>query len=345
MRGLPVKTRLLQCVCCLLVIGGLSASAVRTTAEPGLSADSAEAASGSPGVIVPTPSGTPGTPGAQGAPGTAAPAAPTDSAGAPGLDASTGQAAAPADAAPSDAPPADDTAQDESLKGKPVVSSQGLGPAGVPGSWHLAFDEEFNTLNPAVWTPYWFRDCHPESKMNGVKTCSSNVTVANGEAVLQLSDSESGGLLSTNPKDGVPGHVGFQYTTGYVEARIYFPGTCSGGTDNWPAWWTTGQKFPSTGEIDIAEPLEGIATSVYHAEGRDIAKSVLGCWAGNYHTYGVLRKIGANDIYFDGKLVFSYSTTDGNAPHYLILNVGLWGDRQTLGPDGAVRVDWVRAWQ
>lgn len=264
----------------------------------------------------------------------------------PGLDASTGQAAAPAEAAPSAAPPADDAAQDDSLKGKSVVSSQGLAPAGVPGSWHLVFDEEFNTLNPAVWTPYWFNDCDPKSKMNGVKTCSSNVTVANGEAVIQLSDAESGGLLSTNPKDGVPGHVGFQYTTGYVEARIYFPGTCSGGIHNWPAWWTTGQSYPKTGEIDIAEPLAGNMSTVYHsASGGELGSAIVGCWAGGYHTYGVHRMAGINDIYFDGRRVYSYSSQDGNAPHYLLLNVGLNPNQGTFGPVGAIKVDWVRAWQ
>ncbi len=226
-----------------------------------------------------------------------------------------------------------------------MVVDKAAGPVGPPGPWQLVFDEEFNTLNHAVWTPYWFRDCNPASKKNGVKTCSRNVTVVNGEARLQLSDPSSGALLSTNPKDGAPGHAGFEYTTGYVEARIFFPGTCSGGIDNWPAWWTTGQDFPATGEIDIAEPLKGTMSTVYHSADADPAKWFIGCYGGGFHTYGVHRKAGSNDIYFDGKLVFSYSTTDGNAPHYLILNVGLWGDRQTLGPAGAVRVDWVRAWQ
>ncbi|WP_370874471.1 family 16 glycosylhydrolase [Pseudarthrobacter defluvii] len=167
----------------------------------------------------------------------------------------------------------------------------------------------------------------------------------NGEARLQLSDPSSGSLLSTNPKDGVPGHAGFEYTTGYVEARIFFPGTCSGGIDNWPAWWTTGQDFPATGEIDIAEPLKGTMSTVYHSPSGHPAKWFIGCYGGGFHIYGVHRKVGSNDVYFDGKLVFSYATNDGNAPHYLILNVGLWGDRQTLGPAGAVKVDWVRAWQ
>ncbi|MET4134848.1 hypothetical protein [Pseudarthrobacter sp. PvP090] len=134
------------------------------------------------------------------------------------------------------------------------------------------------------WTPYWFNDCNPKSVMNNVKTCSRNVRVANGEAVLQLTDAESGALLSTNPKDGAPGHAGFEFTSGFAEARIYFPGTCSSRIPNWPAWWTVGQRFPHTGEIDIAEALSGDMWSVYHsAEGKK-SRNVPDCLAGAYHS-------------------------------------------------------------
>lgn len=322
--------RLLQFVCCLLVLAGLSGSAVRGQESLDAAQPPAQAAEEFAPVPDEDPTAGPPVPDSTGgdAREAVAPEGGTETSG--GADGTAGQDAA---------------VDGKAVKGTPVVEDQAAAPAGPPGSWRLVFDEEFDALNPAVWTPYWFRDCHPESKKNGVKTCSSNVSVVNGEARLQLSDPASGALLSTNPKDGAPGHAGFEYTSGYVEARIFFPGTCSGGIDNWPAWWTVGQNFPDTGEIDIAEPLKGTMSTVYHSPGGHPAKWFIGCFAGGFHTYGVHRKAGSNDIYFDGKLVFSYPTTDGNAPHYLILNVGLWGDRQTLGPAGAVRVDWVRAWQ
>ena len=322
--------RLVQVLCCLLVLAGLSGSAIRLQ-------DPVDASS---------PGQDPSVPAADPLAGQA-PSDPKD--GAPQQAAAPGGTAAqPPEAeggGKADDSPVGAGGDDASAKGTPVVASKEAGPLGPPGPWQLVLDEEFDTLNTSLWTPYWFRDCHPGSTKNGVKTCSGNVKVENGNAVLQLSDSQSGALLSTNPKDGVPGHVGFQYTTGYVEARIYFPGTCSGGIHNWPAWWTTGQKFPSTGEIDIAEPLEGTMTTVYHSTDSDPAKWFVGCYAGGYHTYGVHRKVGVNDIYFDGKLEFSYATNDGNAPHYLILNVGIWADKKTLGPAGAFKVDWVRAWK
>jgi hypothetical protein len=258
---------------------------------------------------------------------------------------------------PTEAPPPDngadtsveaetgDPAGADLLTVAPVLDTTHRVPLGVGGPWNLVFDEEFDTLNTTFWTPYWFNDCNPKSVMNNVKTCSSNVQVVNGEAVLQLTDSESGALLSTNPKDGVPGHSGFEFTSGFVEARIYFPGTCSSRIPNWPAWWTVGQRFPHTGEIDIAEALAGDMWSVYHSAEGSKKRLNSDCLAGAYHTYGLHRKAGANDIYYDGRRVHSYATSDGNSPHYLLLNVGVAEGSQMFGKRGSMRVDYVRAWQ
>ncbi|NUT71657.1 family 16 glycosylhydrolase [Pseudarthrobacter sp. C4D7] len=326
--------RLLQVLCCVLVVAGLSGSAIRLQGPPEDSAPGQEA----------SVSGSAPTQGTE-IPDSTGGAAAGQPAGPGGADSPAAQPPAAVEPDKPGEAAADGPVSESPAQGAPVVASRSVGPLGPPGQWSLVLDEEFDTLNTSLWTPYWFRDCHPGSTKNGVKTCSSNVKVENGNAVLQLSDSESGALLSTNPKDAVPGHVGFQYTTGYVEARIYFPGTCSEGIYNWPAWWTTGQKYPATGEIDIAEPLQGTMTTVYHSPENHPAKYFTGCYAGGYHTYGVHRKAGVNDIYFDGRLEFSYPTSDGNAPHYLLLNVGIWADQKTLGPAGAVKVDWVRAWQ
>jgi len=54
---------------------------------------------------------------------------------------------------------------------------------------------------------------------------------------------------------------------------------------------------------------------------------------------------GRNDVYFDGRLVRSYTTSDSAAPHFLIINVGYWSGSQVFGPAGAVRVDYVRVWK
>lgn len=329
-----MKRRSLPWLCCLLILAGLSASAAQTafplpppssdsgtTASKPAEADSADADASGADVPVESPPPDNGT------------GVPTE---APSPDSGADTLAGATSGSPDGA---------DSRAATPVLGTTQPAPLGVRGSWHLVFDDEFDILNTAVWTPYWFNDCNPKSVKNNVKTCSSNVRVANGEAVLQLSDAESGALLSTNPKDGVPGHAGFEFTTGYVEARIYFPGTCSSRIPNWPAWWTVGQQFPHTGEIDIAEALSGDVESVYHSADWSKSRQVSGCWAGEYHTYGLHRKAGDNDIYYDGRRVHSYASNDGNSPHYLILNVGVSGGPRIFGERGSVRVDYVRAWQ
>lgn len=44
-------------------------------------------------------------------------------------------------------------------------------------------------------------------------------------------------------RDSFQGRRGsFEFTTGYVEAGIYIPGSCPGLIQNWPAWWTAAVK-------------------------------------------------------------------------------------------------------
>ncbi|MBT2533499.1 glycoside hydrolase family 16 protein [Arthrobacter sp. ISL-48] len=180
--------------------------------------------------------------------------------------------------------------------------------------------------------------------MNKVTTSPANVSVSGGNLVLNLSSSTSGSLISTNPNGGAS--TGYQFTTGYVEARIKFPGD---GTNlyNWPAFWTTGQSWPANGENDIAEVLSGKMTVNYHSSsGSHNQGTVAGDWGNSFHTFGLDRKATSADVYFDGVKVKSYATDDGNAPQYLVLNVGASGSSPAAyGTASQVQVDYVRAWQ
>jgi hypothetical protein len=175
--------------------------------------------------------------------------------------------------------------------------------------------------------------------MNNTSTGPANVSVAGGILTLTLSSTSVGALISTNPAGGA--NPGFQMTYGYIEARILFAGqgsTC----DDWPAFWTDGQSWPTDGEIDIAEGL-GTLTSNYHSNaGANNSNTIPGNWCGSWHTYGVDREPGTNTIYWDGQPIRSYASNDNGSPQYIILNIG--SGQGTDAPGTTMQVDYVHAW-
>ena len=216
----------------------------------------------------------------------------------------------------------------------------------------LLFSEDFDgtTLDSSKWSQCWWPNAFPAAsdrcgRMNESTTAKSNVAVGGGVVTLTQTARDSGALIDTDPKQGRPG---FRFTEGYAEARVYFPG--SGETVfNWPAWWTVGADYDVHGENDIAEGL-GELTVNYHGPCAANHGQVPGVWVNGFHRYGLHRYRTAagetrSDVYYDGKLVKSYRVCDGNAPQYLIFNVGTKESRKRVyGPASQVKVDWVRVW-
>jgi hypothetical protein len=200
----------------------------------------------------------------------------------------------------------------------------------------VIFQDYFASLDTTKWAPDWFG---PNNVQNNVACNPANVSVFGGVAALKLSSHTAGALMSTNPNGGA--NPGFQFSYGYAEAKISFPGRGST-IYNWPAFWTNGQNWATDGEIDVAEGL-GTLTSNYHsAAGADNSGPVPGNWGGTWHTYGVNRQPGKNDIYWDGQLVRSYATYDAGSPHYLVLNNGRASGRAVIG--ATVRAQYVCVW-
>jgi hypothetical protein len=219
-------------------------------------------------------------------------------------------------------------------------------PVGSAETWALAFQDEFQAS--AVDTLRW--NTNEGKRQNGVTNRAANVSVSGGAALLTLSSDSSGAMLSTGPVDGV-GSAHYQLPVGgYAEARIYFAGPTDATYYNWPAWWTVGSRdWPKHGENDIAE-VAGWASPTrmscnYHGPGYDAGRTVSGNWANSYHVYGMWRRPGRTDIYYDGNPVCSFSTTDDGAPHSLVLNHGRYSSQSGVhGAASQVKVDYVRAW-
>lgn len=221
-----------------------------------------------------------------------------------------------------------------------AAGSGGVSPDGPAGPWKLVFDDEFDgtSLDLTKWSSSWFNG----GSMNNVTTSPANVSVAGGILSLKLSSSTVGACVTTNPNGGA--QTGFQFTYGYAEARVLFPG--SGSTiDNWPAWWTDGQSWPGDGEIDIAEGLGKLTTNYHNASGAFNSGPISGQWGGTWHVYGADWEAGTITIYWDGKVVHtltSAKTSITSSPQYLILNNGA-GHTADIG--ASLQVDYVRVWQ
>ncbi|HLI15346.1 MAG TPA: alkaline phosphatase family protein [Acidimicrobiales bacterium] len=243
----------------------------------------------------------------------------------------------------SSSPPSAPTSPTTAAAGAASASSSETPmPDGPGGTWRLVFDDEFNgsSLDTSKWAPDWFGN---GGSMNNVGTYSSNVSVANGVLSLKLASPSSGALVSTNPNGGAS--PGFQFTYGYAEARIWFPG--SGSTiDNWPAFWTDGQNWPADGEIDIAEGLGTLTSNYHNSSGAFNSNTIPGTWSAGWHTYGVDWEPGSITVYWDGKVVrtlTSATTSITSSPQYLVLNMGAGQGPTVTG--ASMLVDYVRVWQ
>jgi beta-glucanase (GH16 family) len=224
-------------------------------------------------------------------------------------------------------------------------------PEGRSGNWDLIFSDEFSgsSLDTSKWEPGWFGSGITQPVQSGELQCydSRQVTVSGGQLHLAAVERPTtcGGVNRRYVSGMVSSRGKFEYTHGYIEARIWMPGSSQNNTANWPAWWSNGHNWPGTGEIDVMEGLSGRAAWHYHWSGGANGGNVSGTWHEGWHTYAAHWEPGRIRWYFDGVLVGTHTTGVVNSPHYLILNyaVGSWGGPVVI--PATMRVDHVRVWK
>lgn len=241
------------------------------------------------------------------------------------------------------------------------AEAAGISPLGQTGNWDLIFSDEFdgNSLNLSKWEPSWFAGNNISKPVNAEEDgCydPAQVSVRDGKLLLSAVETTKPGCTnrSGQPARYASGLVNtrnsFTYTYGYIEARMYTPGS-NGNMWNWPAFWSNGTgKWPQTGEIDV---MEGLASRKpcwhYHYQnqnGEHVDQGGCVTWPDGtgWHTYAAHWEPGRVTYYYDGKQVATITEGVVNAKHYIILNNGI-NDRFGINVPATVEVDYVRVWQ
>lgn len=241
-----------------------------------------------------------------------------------------------------------------------------VGPAGTAGSWTLKFADEFSgsSLDLSKWRPNWFgsTDSSVTRPINDYEeSCYDPAQVKVSGGMLHLTatrlSSPKAGCTTKNGSQAsyasgmVMSQYDYNFTYGYIEARINIPGA-NGVPENWGAFWANGQNWPRTGEIDVMETLGGEPRWHFHyadsggahrsaGSGYDLISPKTG-----WHTFGALWEPGRITFYYDGKQVGTVTSGVTSQPMYLILNHGL--SNYISGPiktPSTMQVDYVRHWQ
>jgi hypothetical protein len=111
----------------------------------------------------------------------------------------------------------------------------------------------------------------------------------------------------------------FQFTSGFMQARIWLPGH-GGRILNWPAFWADGQNWPKDGEIDVLEGLGGRACWHFVNPATVRGGCAAGTFSNGWHTFAADWEPGSITYYYDGRSARTIRSGITHAPMYLILN-------------------------
>jgi beta-glucanase (GH16 family) len=268
--------------------------------------------------------------------------------GTTGATGTTATPPAPPAPAPATAPPA----------GHPQSPETALadGPYGEAGDWTPVFDDEFNgtSLNTTLWSTGWGGpgltgpvnteelECYSPSQvlesggeldLNVINQAQTNCPLDGGGTI---NEPYTSGMIQTQGK--------FSFTYGYFETRVWLPGAASG--IDWPGVWAIGANWPSGGELDLVEGLDGQACFHFHDPSGGPGGCAAGAYTGGWHTFGADWEPGSVTWYYDGVEVGSVTQGVTSSPMFLLATMAL--DNTYGGPIQApatMRIDYIRVWQ
>jgi len=140
---------------------------------------------------------------------------------------------------------------------------------------------------------------------------------------------------------------------GYIEYRCQFPRS---GQGYWPAGWMLGNNigsvgWPSCGEIDVAEEIDGQSTNhqSLHMPGWD--PTVTHSCSTGYDSYGAYWQPGYITFSQNGANTATYTSSGHNWPftkqQFILLNLAIGGNwpgnpNSSTQPNGNYNIDYVR---
>jgi beta-glucanase (GH16 family) len=216
-----------------------------------------------------------------------------------------------------------------------------------PGPWNLVFDSEFNgsSLDTTEWSAVsgignntYEQECYDPAQVSVTGGALDLTAIAKEETCGGVTQPYASGKVRTYGK--------FSFTYGYMEARIWLPG--SGSISDWPAFWAVAQSgnWPTDGEIDVLEGLGGQACAHFiNAQGKPGFCST-GTFTGGWHTFAADWEPGSITFYYDGIAIWSDTSGITSAPMFLILQLAL--STVITSPDtvpATMQVAYVRVWQ
>ncbi len=235
------------------------------------------------------------------------------------------------------------------------ASHQLLPTGNPPGPWRLKLDAEFNgrSLNTNYWSTGWFSRGITQPVIPYELECynPANVNLSDGALALSLVRQAHwcGGTKRPYASGMINSRNKFEFTYGFMEARIWLPGQGQQ-INNWPAFWADGHNWPKDGEIDVMEGLRGRACWHFAYPGGNPGGCASGEFTNGWHTFGADWEPGSITYYYDGRMVGRVTSGITSAPMYLILNYAISNNviNPLNGPiliPATMRVSYVRIWQ